>query len=76
MRRGINQPMLGKICAREPVRAVKLAKCLNALEQHENGCELNKTGGDIAESPLRAFLHQPLFSAGRSRQWCAAHAKS
>jgi hypothetical protein len=37
MRRGINQHTLEKICRREPVRAVKLAKCLNALEEYEQG---------------------------------------
>src|SRR5581483_11978173 len=31
MRRGINQHTLEKICARQPVRAIKLAKCLSAL---------------------------------------------
>jgi len=35
MRRGINQHTLEKICGREPVRAVKLTKCLNALEEYE-----------------------------------------
>lgn len=32
MRRGINQHTLEKICKREPVRAIKLAKCLKVLE--------------------------------------------
>jgi hypothetical protein len=36
MRRGINQHTLEKICRRKPVRAVKLAKCLKALEQYES----------------------------------------
>jgi len=31
MRRGINQHTLEKICARKPVRAVKLAECLRVL---------------------------------------------
>jgi hypothetical protein len=35
MRRGINQHTLEKICRGEPVRAIKLAKCLKVLE----GCE-------------------------------------
>ncbi|MFZ0332557.1 MAG: hypothetical protein WAN10_04925 [Candidatus Acidiferrales bacterium] len=35
MRRGINQHTLEKICGREPVRATKLAKCLNALKAYE-----------------------------------------
>jgi hypothetical protein len=35
MRRGINQRTLEKICNRKPVRAVKLAKCLKVLEEHE-----------------------------------------
>jgi hypothetical protein len=35
MRRGTNQHTLEKICAREPVRAVKLAKCLKVLEEYE-----------------------------------------
>ena len=35
MRRGINQHTLEKICKREPVRAVKLAKCLKVLEEYE-----------------------------------------
>jgi hypothetical protein len=34
-RRGINQHTLEKICRREPVRAVKLAKCLKVLEEYE-----------------------------------------
>ncbi len=33
MRRGINQHTLGKICKREPVRAIKLATCLKVLEE-------------------------------------------
>jgi hypothetical protein len=37
MRRGINQHTLEKICKREPVRAVKLAICLKALEEYEQG---------------------------------------
>jgi len=36
MRRGINQHTLEKICKREPVREVKLAKCLKTLEQYES----------------------------------------
>ena len=35
MRRGVNQHTLEKICRNEPVRAVKLAKCLEALEAYE-----------------------------------------
>jgi hypothetical protein len=35
MRRGINQHTLEKICGRELVRTVKLAKCLKALEECE-----------------------------------------
>jgi len=37
MRRGINQHTLGKICRREPVRAIKLARCLSILEEYELG---------------------------------------
>jgi len=37
IRRGINQHTLEKICRREPVRAAKLAKCLEVLEGLENG---------------------------------------
>ena len=36
MRRGISQHTLDKVCAREPVRAVKLAKCLKILRQYED----------------------------------------
>ncbi|MGO9210430.1 MAG: hypothetical protein ACLPXM_06450 [Terriglobales bacterium] len=36
MRRGINQHTLEKICRREPVRAIKLAKCLKILEEYES----------------------------------------
>jgi hypothetical protein len=32
-RRGVNQHTLEKICAREPVRAIKFAKCLRILEE-------------------------------------------
>jgi len=35
MRRRINQHTLEKICRRESVRAIKLGKCLNALEEYE-----------------------------------------
>ena len=35
MRRGINQHTLEKICRREPVRTIKLAKCLKMLEEYE-----------------------------------------
>ena len=35
MRRGINQHTLEKVCRREPVRAIKLAKCLKVLEEYE-----------------------------------------
>ena len=37
MCRGINQHTLEKICRREPVRAVKLEECLNALDEYERG---------------------------------------
>jgi hypothetical protein len=36
MRRGVNQHMLEKISDREPVRAIKLAKCLKVLEEYES----------------------------------------
>jgi hypothetical protein len=36
IRRGVNQHTLEKICAREPVRANKLAKCLRVLEEYES----------------------------------------
>lgn len=35
MRRGVNQHTLEKICKSEPVRAIKLAKCLKVLEKYE-----------------------------------------
>jgi hypothetical protein len=35
IRRGINQHTLEKICGRKPVRAVKLTKCLKAVEECE-----------------------------------------
>jgi hypothetical protein len=35
MRRGINQHTLEKICRRQPVRPVKLAKCLQVIEELE-----------------------------------------
>jgi hypothetical protein len=35
MRRGVNQHTLEKICAKEPVRAIKLASCLKAFEEYE-----------------------------------------
>jgi hypothetical protein len=35
MRRGINQHTLERICRREPVRGIKLAKCLKVLEEYE-----------------------------------------
>jgi len=36
IRRGINQHTLEKICARMPVRAIKLAQCLKMLETRES----------------------------------------
>jgi len=36
IRGGINQHTLEKICKREPVRAIKLAKCLKVLEEYES----------------------------------------
>jgi hypothetical protein len=36
MRRGINQHTLEKICRRDPVREIKLAKCLKVLEEYES----------------------------------------
>ena len=36
MRRDINQHTLEKICRREPVRAIKLAKCLKVLKEYES----------------------------------------
>lgn len=42
MRRGVNQHTLERICRREPVRAVKLAKCLTALEEYERENTKNK----------------------------------
>jgi hypothetical protein len=35
MRRGVSQHTLEKICRNEPVRAVKLAECLEALEAYK-----------------------------------------
>ena len=35
MRRGVNQHTLEKICKRQPARAVKLAKCLQVIEELE-----------------------------------------
>lgn len=37
MRRGINQHTLEKICRQEPVRTIKLARCLKVLEEYESG---------------------------------------
>ncbi len=34
--RGINQHTLEKICKREPVRSIKLAKCLKVLEEYDS----------------------------------------
>jgi hypothetical protein len=36
MRRGVNQHTLEKICRLEPVRAIKLVKCLQVLEEYES----------------------------------------
>jgi len=43
MRRGINQHTLEKIRRREPVRAIKLAKCLKALEEYETARKTSVT---------------------------------
>ncbi len=50
MRRGINQHTLEKICRREPVRAVKLAKCLTVLVT----CELYLGHAVICSAHSRA----------------------
>jgi hypothetical protein len=39
MRRGINQHTLEKICEREPVRAIKLARCLEVLVDYESAAK-------------------------------------
>jgi len=44
MRRGINQHTLEKICAKEPVRAIKLAECLKALEEYELAARVSTAG--------------------------------
>jgi hypothetical protein len=36
MRRGVNQHTLEKICRRDSVRAIKLARCLKAVEDYES----------------------------------------
>jgi len=41
MRRGVNQHTLEKICRRDPVRAIKVALCLKALEEYESGMKRN-----------------------------------
>jgi hypothetical protein len=51
MRRGINQHTLEKICRREPVRAVKLAKCLSVLDEYE----LPRNGGQLQKSQYPTF---------------------
>lgn len=35
MQRGINQHTLERICRREPLRMIKLAKCLMVMEEYE-----------------------------------------
>jgi hypothetical protein len=47
MRRGINQHTLEKICNREPVRIIKLAECLKALEEYER----DPTSSTIQRNP-------------------------
>jgi len=42
MRRGINQHTLEKICRKEPVRAVKFAKCLKLLGVGYQTCKLSR----------------------------------
>lgn len=41
MRRGINQHPLEKICERQPLRAIKIADCLKALEEWESHKAVN-----------------------------------
>ncbi len=45
MRRGVNQHTLEKICSKEPVRAIKLAKCFKVLEEYELGAIKEHEGG-------------------------------
>ena len=49
MRRGISQHTLEKICAREPVRTIKLAECLKVLEEYE----LNEQANSSEQPPHR-----------------------
>ena len=49
MRRGVNQHTLEKICQRVPVRAIKLAKCLRALEEYELEQENRESRGVYSE---------------------------
>jgi hypothetical protein len=47
MRRGVNQHTLEKICRREPVRAIKFAKCVKALEEYELEQEPSQPGQSV-----------------------------
>lgn len=42
MRRGINQHTLEKICKCEPVRSIKLAKCIVALEEYQQELQMTQ----------------------------------
>ena len=56
MRRGVNQHTLEKICNREPVRALKLARCRKMLEEYE----LEHDGSDPSRhDSQRRSTHTP-----------------
>jgi hypothetical protein len=57
-RRGINQHTLEKIFRREPVRAVKLSKCLKALEEYEGEQESTTPGSAKRRKQLEGGSRQ------------------
>jgi hypothetical protein len=52
IRRGINQHTLEKICAREPVRAIKLAKCSRVLEEYLSETLRTEAPGEVLVAEL------------------------
>jgi hypothetical protein len=82
MRRGVNQHTLEKICGKQPVRAVKLAKVLEVLEQTEReepyalqGPGTKERMGAVASIPTISSPPSVTANRGRSARAKARNSK-
>lgn len=70
MRRGVNQHhTLEKICRGEPVRTIKLAKCLKVLEEYESE-KLHHSESITLLTPYLIFIHCWITLAPRTGRSC------